>query len=304
MEFISKYNYDENELVIDLPPFYIIEPTNYCNYKCIMCPNRLYKSENLGFMSFKIFKKIIDEISKSAIFIQLYWMGEPLLSKNIFHMIQYIKKNSSAKTILSTNGSLLTPQVTELLCKSELDKIIISLDAIESQNVYSKIRCGGNLKQVISNTEFFLQYNRSVDVILQMLCFKANRDEKEKLLERFNQYNYETRFSWLDTWAGSFPEIAEMADEISPLFSVERKACADLWYKATIHWDGSLAPCCHDWNWQINLGNISEKPLIELWNSKKMQELRLLHARKCFNQIPLCQKCTEWAVFEEYKEFM
>lgn len=304
MELVPNHNFGTNELFVDLPPFYIIEPTNYCNYRCIMCPNRLYKEKDLGYMNLELFRKIIDEISQKAIFIQLYWMGEPLLNNNIFYMIQYIKKNTSAKVILSTNGSLLTQQITKLLCESNLDKIIISLDAIESQEIYSKIRCGGNLKQVINNVEFFLQHNASIDTILQMLCFKLNRGEKEKMEKRFGQYNYLTRFSWLDTWAGSFPSIADIADEVSPLISVERKACTDLWYKATIHWDGSLALCCHDWNWKIKLGNVSERSLMQLWNSEKMQELRSLHIRKCFDQILLCRNCREWAVFEEYQEFM
>lgn len=304
MNFIPQYSLSENELSIDLPPFYIMEPTNFCNYECVMCPNRFYKNKDLGIMSLSLFKRIIDEISKYAVYIQLYWMGEPLLNKNIAYMIKYIKSSTKAKVIMSTNGSLLTPQIIELLCESGLDTIIISLDAIDSQNIYSKIRCGGDIENVINNTEFLLQNNNSMKVILQMLCFKDNCFEREKIVKRFKKYNYELRLSWLDTWAGMFPEIADMADEISPMRHKERGPCADLWYKATIHWDGSLALCCHDWNWQLNLGNVGETSLYQLWNSENMKKLRLLHTQRCFDQIPLCRNCIEWAIVDEYYEFI
>lgn len=304
MKFIPQYSLNENELFIDLPPFYIIEPTNHCNYKCSMCPNHLYKKSELGVMDFSLFKKIIDEISSHAIYIQLYWMGEPLLNNEIYNMIKYIKSVSNAKVILSTNGSLLTPHAVELLSECKLDTIIISLDSLDSQEIYAKIRCGGNLEKVISNTEFLLQYTKSINVILQMLCFKENHLEREKLLNRFKSFNYIPRFSWLDTWAGTFPEIANMADKISPLQHKERMPCSDLWYKATIHWDGSLALCCHDWNWQFELGNINDKTLYSLWNSKILQELRYLHTQRDFEQISLCKNCIEWAIVEEYYEFI
>lgn len=304
MKFTPQYSLNENELFIELPPFYIIEPTNYCNYKCVMCPNRFYKSNDLGVMNLSLFRKIIDEIAKYAIYIQLYWMGEPLLNNDLAYMVEYIKTTTNAKVIISTNGSLLTPEVVKLLCESNLDTIIISLDAIDSQNIYSKIRCGGDIEKVICNTEYLLNNAESIDVILQMLCFKENCSEREKIIKRFEQYNYKLRFSWVDTWAGMFPEIADIADEISPMLHKERWPCADLWYKATIHWNGSLALCCHDWNWQIELGNINEKPLCQLWNSETMRELRYLHTQKCFDQIPLCKDCIEWAIVEEYHEFI
>ena len=131
---------DENVI---MPLYYIIEPTNNCNYKCIMCPNKLYKNFQKGNMEIELFRKIVKQINNNAIYIQLYWMGEPLLNKDIYEMILFIKENSKSKVIISTNGSVLNNEASNSIIKSKLDILQISLDAISSNELYSSIRCGG-----------------------------------------------------------------------------------------------------------------------------------------------------------------
>lgn len=287
-----------------LPPYYIIEPTNHCNFKCVMCPNKLYKSEQKGHMSFDLFKKIIKQISESAVYIQLYWMGEPLLCPNIFDMISYIKQNTKAKVILSTNGSLLEEKLARKILYSGLDILIISIDAISSSNLYSSIRCGGALDRLISNTEYFLKNNTDINVILQMISFKKNTKEADFIKSRFSAYKFRFQVSWLDTWAGQFPEINEMSFDLSPNRNVKRLPCSDLWYKASIHWDGKVTLCCHDWNWEVVVGDLRKSSMAEIWNSNLMRNYRKIHCSRQYEKISLCQKCTEWATIDEYGEFL
>ena len=122
-----------------LPSFYVIEPTNRCNLKCSICPNSIGYPLKRGYMEWDLFVKIINQIKNVAQIIQLYWMGEPLLHTRLIDMIKYIKKNTCAKVIISTNGNLLNKKIANLLIDSGIDKIIISCDAAESQEVYSQI---------------------------------------------------------------------------------------------------------------------------------------------------------------------
>ena len=40
-----------------MPSYYIIEPTNHCNYSCPICPNRLYANDEKGYMSYEMIEK-------------------------------------------------------------------------------------------------------------------------------------------------------------------------------------------------------------------------------------------------------
>jgi len=51
---------NKNKFIQDFPIFLIIEPTNNCNFDCIMCP-RPNMTRPIGNMSLDLFKKIIDE---------------------------------------------------------------------------------------------------------------------------------------------------------------------------------------------------------------------------------------------------
>lgn len=55
--------------------------------------------ENKGFMEWDLFKKVIDEAKDFVSIIALYKRGEPLLHKDIFKMIKYIKQYDLKCTI-------------------------------------------------------------------------------------------------------------------------------------------------------------------------------------------------------------
>lgn len=57
---------------LSLPKYYIIEPTNVCNYKCSICPNRLYSKEEQGYMDWALFVRLLSQIKDCAQVIQLY----------------------------------------------------------------------------------------------------------------------------------------------------------------------------------------------------------------------------------------
>lgn len=53
------------------PKYYIIEPTNVCNYKCSICSNRLYSKEEQGYMDWALFVRLLSQINDCAQVIQL-----------------------------------------------------------------------------------------------------------------------------------------------------------------------------------------------------------------------------------------
>lgn len=287
-------------LVHELPKYYIVEPTNFCNFTCPICPNNQYTRENQGNMEMDLFVTIIEQIKKVAEVIQLYWMGEPLLNPSIYDMIKYCKNNTCAKVMISTNGSNLSPESIDLLIESGLDEIIISVDASDSQEIYESIRVGGDLSELNSTIRLLLKHNEHLHVVLQFIDLYINRTEKASFLHRWRDKNCSLQVSCLYTWANQIPSLNLASDNLSPVAKKQRVPCADLWNKLSIHWNGLVSTCCFDWNFTQVIGNCYDNRLIDIWNSGVIRTFRNKHLNLDFSAMPLCLNCDSWAEPEEY----
>ena len=124
-----------------------IEPTTRCNLRCGMCLSPLWGRKGME-MSFPNFKKIIDQFPL-LVTINLQGIGEPLLNKDIFKMIEYCKSKKMI-VLFTTNGTLINEKVAEKFVDFGLDYIIVSIDGAVPET-FEKIRIGANFNQVIEN---------------------------------------------------------------------------------------------------------------------------------------------------------
>lgn len=285
-----------------VPNYFIVEPTRVCNFKCFMCPNRFYNSTEKGHMSFELFRNIIDNINLYAKVIQLYWMGEPFLNPSLFDMIEYIKTKTKATVIISTNGSQLNTLNIDHLINSKLDVLIIDVDSGDSEEIYSKIRMGGDFKKLLISINALLERNSKIKVILQFLQFKFNIHQAKKFVNRWSNKCCELRFSWIDTWANQMPELRGVAHKLSPYEHETRKSCSDLWHKVTINYKGDVNLCCHDFHGIYKLGNLATDDLLTVWNSEEISKIRKEHIQGKYDG--LCKNCIEWAKECEYEELL
>jgi sulfatase maturation enzyme AslB (radical SAM superfamily) len=80
-------------VVAGYPSGISIEPTTKCNLACIECPSgQKALSRSTGNMEISLYKKIINELASSLLYINLYFQGEPFLYPGIFEMITNAKE--------------------------------------------------------------------------------------------------------------------------------------------------------------------------------------------------------------------
>ncbi len=65
------------------PTHMLIEPTNFCNLKCVLCPVTEGLNRPSGKMEFEIFQKLIDEVGEYIFLILLWDWGEPFLNPRV-----------------------------------------------------------------------------------------------------------------------------------------------------------------------------------------------------------------------------
>jgi len=252
-------------------------------------------------MSWELFEKIIFQIREDARVIQLYWMGESFFHPQLIDMIKLCKAKTSAKVMLSTNGSILKCDIIDAMLKSGIDEVIISLDAADEQKIYEVIRVGGHLASVNSNVEYLLSKNNNrVHIVLQFIDMFINRSEREIFKQKWIQANCTVSIQCLYTWSNQIPSLNLASDNLSPVVKKERVPCADLWNKVSIHWDGNVSACCFDWHSTLLLGDTNKESLIDIWNGESAKTLREMHCSGKYSDIPLCKECDAWAEPDEY----
>jgi MoaA/NifB/PqqE/SkfB family radical SAM enzyme len=148
---------DENGLHLSSPARLAklyIEPTNRCNLDCRTCIRNVW-DEPPGMMSGAVFDRIVEGLKAFSPPPTIFFggFGEPLLHPDIIEMLTRVK-NLGARTELITNGTLLTPELSNQLLGSGLDMLWISLDGATPQS-YADIRLGAELPHVIENLSNF-----------------------------------------------------------------------------------------------------------------------------------------------------
>ncbi|MBI5961930.1 MAG: radical SAM protein [Chloroflexi bacterium] len=157
---LLKYKLSKFKYVVNYHPMVMdIEPTQRCNYKCAMCITAAM-SEKRQDMTFDTFRRILDE-QFGLMEVKIQGVGEPLLNKDFFRMVDYAKKKLLwVRT--TTNGSLLHVNDNyRKLVDSRIHDVNISIDGCTPE-VYNDIRLGGDLHRIETNCRLINEYNNKV----------------------------------------------------------------------------------------------------------------------------------------------
>ena len=299
-----------------LPFAIMIEPTNFCNLKCPLCPTGNGSlAVPRGYMSLENFKKIIDEIGDTLVHIALWNFGESLLNKDVYEMIKYAKQKKIFIRI-STNGLFFGPapnveENLERLLSSNLDDFIFAIDGA-SQETYEKYRVGGNLKKIFEHVKKAVEIKRKIGsktfIEIQMIVMKHNEHELNKMEEIAKEIGVDKlTFKTVSFQVDKSGKVEQRFDVFLPsneAYSRYKKIqdkvirkddalneCERTWYSMVINWDGDVTACCFDPNREYNLGNVfKDGGFKAVWNNQKYVNFRkrILTDKQ---SIPMCKNC-------------
>lgn len=285
--------YESRTTICTNPPSTLwIEPTNYCNLKCIMCPQNNKMTRKKGMMDVKLFKKVIDEVYPWHPTIKLYHSGESLLHPQIYEMIKYAK-DRGCYTILHTNATLLDRDKSDRILETELDELSFSFDGV-TKETYESIRLGADFNKTLNNIYQFLDTKKSKNrtspvTIMEIIKVENTENELEEFYRKFRPAVNRISIRPLMDWAGA-------VDIRSAFISLEKGGytpCHTPWMSCSILWDGSVVPCCMDFDAKYILGNVKNENLSDIWNNVSMRRLRGLLSGGNYQEIELCRSCNE-----------
>lgn len=246
---------DYVQKIKDVPLFSWVELNlnELCNRKCPFCPRSGdYPNQNLH-MDPGLAAAIafqLDELNFSGT-VNISGTGEPLLTRNLLEIVKcFTSRNINIEIV--TNGDRLRPALIKDLYSIGLSQLIVSMyDGPEQIDKFNSLFESCGIKK----TEYTL---------------------------RDRWYSEDEDFGLIYTnRAGAQAELQKSAT----------RPCYYPHYALYIDWNGDVLLCCQDmYNRTVKFGNVSNKPIFDIWRNKRLMDFRkmLKNGKRCESPCSNC----------------
>jgi sulfatase maturation enzyme AslB (radical SAM superfamily) len=276
-----------------IPRELMIEVTNRCNAKCVMCPHEKMKRPR-GHMAWETFAKIVNDAAAfegSGLWLTLHKDGEPFLDPLLFDRIACVRKQLPRSWVqFNSNAQLLTDEMAARLLQTPPDRLVLSVDGAMRES-YERIRGGLSYDTVRRNIESFLDRRRAakspLKVTMQMVVNRENLGEVD---------------AYRRQWAGKVDAIVfkpmhnflvqGTSAHGGALRSEQTFRCRQPFSNMVIFWTGEIGLCCWDYDHLIPLGNVRDDTLLDLYNSAAFAAVRRAMIRRACSDLQPCNTCS------------
>ena len=254
--------YDYEDTILPLPTEIEISESGTCNRSCSFCPRSAPNfDDKKEFITNLLHEKLCNELKEVNYKGTIRYSGfvEPLLDKNIFYLINMVRKYLPESNIeMVTNGDPLNLKRLNKLFDNGLNRLLIS--AYDGKEDAQK---------------------------LEDLCASANL-KKEQYMVRHRYYSEEEDFGITLSNRSGLMENAEF--KIASLKEPLKNPCYIPSYTFFLDYQGDVLMCPHDWGKKVILGNLNKENFLDIWFSKKFTRIRKMLNSSNRNFTP-CNVC-------------
>ena len=245
-----------------------VEITNICNKNCSFCHGHSRKPKQ---MSLPEFSYILDKLQGQTEYIYYHLMGEPLTHKELPDFIKTANEKGF-RSVITTNGSLLKERGDNILL-SGVHKISVSLHSFEKgdeKEFYSYLEQVADFARIASD--------KGIIVVLRLWNKGFDNGKNEDI---YNFLKKRLPGEWTENTKGvrirnklhlEWGERFEWPDKNAEIQG-EEFYCYALKDHFGILCDGSVVPCCMDYDGNITLGNIFKEDISEIVGSERASKM-------------------------------
>jgi len=301
------------------PYLLIIDPCNYCNLRCPLCPTGL---NDLGrpqaMLSFEHFQKYFDPFAPYLFEVYMHNWGESLLNKQVYRMIEYAQRHNVGAN-LSSNFVRVRSEELDQLLDCGLEYLVVSIDGA-SRESYAQYRIGGDYDRVIENLSELLRRRaargQATPVVeWQFIVMKHNEHETaeaERLSKKLGvdlirfipvgmPYEFKNRQETADKWFPTTIAGRSASDHQELQYGQANKPspCFYLYRSMVINPDGGVSPCCVVYRKNRDFAELNVERIepMEIWNNPKYLSARSLFSSATLpqRQATVCDRCDIFA---------
>ena len=167
-------------------PIVVWNLTRTCNLKCAHCYTDSEAKKYGGELSTQECKAVLDDLADFKVPAVLFSGGEPLVREDLFELAEYAR-SKNLHVVISTNGTLITPEIAKRFVEVKFAYIGISLDSAIPA-VHDKFRgMEGAFERTMRGFRYCVDAGQKVGLRLTLTRHTAdNLDQLFDLIDREN----------------------------------------------------------------------------------------------------------------------
>ena len=293
-------------LPLDTPFLVQIFPIYACNFKCGYCifsvrkPDRHFISDKT-IMDIDLFEQCVDDMANFPNKIKVFrfvGIGEPLLHKNLADMVKYaVDKDIANKVEIISNGSLLTPSLSDSLIASGLHRLEISFQGITDEKCEEIAGVKVDIDSLRKNLIYFYENKKETHLYLKIVDTALDTKEDEEAF--FDLYGdicdtigieYTVPIHTGVAFEGVLKEKNKEVTQFGLPLS-DMKICPQPFFHMQINPDGKVVPC-YSFEYPEILGDCNDESVTEIWSGERFQRFRRTMLDGLVNASEVCARCS------------
>lgn len=301
-----KPSFDENRQVLgkilplDTPFNVILDVSEACNFKCNYCFRADEDKAHWGYakdnrlMEWDIFAEAVrqlKEFPQEVKQISLSNHGEPLANRKLPDMVRHIKEQGiKSRVAIHTNASFLDEDYVRNLADSNIDRVVISLQGLDSQKYYDTCGVKIDYERFYENIRLFYQIKKNTQIQIKIANVALEEEEQKKFYEMYQSISDRCFIEKIvPIWKGvKINQLSEWTENKNGDRFERQQCCALTFHTIVIIPNGDVYPCTQ-LQMPLNLGNITKNSLITLWNGSKRRNMLINQCKLLSPDI--CKEC-------------
>jgi radical SAM protein with 4Fe4S-binding SPASM domain len=229
------------------------------------------------------------ELAEYSTQIEQVWLGmhgEPFIDVKLAEKVDLCRRHG-LKTIISTNGSLVTSDRAASVLEAGAGTVIFSLESLD-RSIYERIRVGLNHSEVVTNIKGFIDLkikgSFSTGVVIRCVESEWNQNNKQEFIDYWAPYLRPEiggiEFTPINNWAHGRPGRSHGTTP-----------CRQVMGMTSILSDGTVSLCCIDYEKVYTLGNVENNTIREIVNGEGARKLREIHESGRRDTLRMCDTC-------------
>ena len=237
--------------------------------------------------------------------IGFFYLGESTINpKLLVDAIAHVKKIGIPYRFLTTNGSLMTPEVADGVMKAGLDSLKFSINASDDKQFKDVM---GVKPRLFQDALEHLRKAREIRdetgypcrIYASSIRYDGEQQTKMEALLKEKVLPYVDQHYWLPLYSMGFLAIQrEQELGYKPIAGNQGRLdamreplpCWSAFSEGHVTASGKMSACCFDADERWTMGDLTKSSFMDAWHSEKFANLRKAHLRRDVTGTP-CEDC-------------